>query len=63
MKKVLLFLSQGFKEMEAAAFIDVFGWTHTTEGVTPVETVVVGLQSEIKAAHSLTVRPQNLLAS
>lgn len=27
MKRVLLFLSQGFEEMEAAAFIDVLGWT------------------------------------
>lgn len=61
MKKVLLFLSQGFEEMEAAAFIDVLGWTHTTDGVTPVETVVAGLRSEIKATHSLIVHPQNLL--
>jgi len=59
--KVLLFLSQGFEEMEATAFIDVLGWTRTTEGVTPVETVVVGLRPEIKATHSLIVRPQSLL--
>ena len=61
MKKVLLFLSQGFEEVEAAAFIDVLGWTRSTAGVTPVETVVAGLRSEIRAAHSLVVCPQNLL--
>ncbi len=61
MKKVLLFLSQGFEEVEAAAFIDVFGWTRTTEGVEPVELVVAGLHEEIKAAHSLVVKPQHLL--
>jgi 4-methyl-5(b-hydroxyethyl)-thiazole monophosphate biosynthesis len=61
MKKVLLFLSQGFEEVEAAAFIDVFGWTHTTEGVEPVEVVVAGLHPEIRAAHSLIVKPQHLL--
>lgn len=61
MKKVLLFLSQGFEEMEAAAFIDVLGWTRTTAGVTPVETVVAGLRPEIHATHSLIVRPQTQL--
>jgi len=60
MKKVLLFLSRGFEEVEAAAFIDVFGWTHTTEGVEPVDLVVAGLHKEIKAAHSLVVKPQHL---
>jgi len=56
-----LFLSQGFEEVEAAAFIDVLGWSRSTEGVTPVDTVVAGLRSDIRAAHSLSVRPQNLL--
>ncbi|NOZ26651.1 MAG: DJ-1/PfpI family protein [Chloroflexi bacterium] len=62
MKQVLLFLSQGFEEAEAAAFIDVLGWTRSTEGVTPVDTVVAGLRSEVRAAHSLVVRPQHLLS-
>jgi 4-methyl-5(b-hydroxyethyl)-thiazole monophosphate biosynthesis len=61
LKKVLIFLSQGFEEIEAAAFIDVFGWTRTTEGVEPVEVVVAGLHPEIRAAHSLVVKPQHLL--
>ncbi len=61
MKKVLLFLSRGFEEIEAAAFIDVFGWTRTTKGVEPVEIIVTGLHPEIKAAHSLVVRPHFLL--
>jgi len=61
MKKVLLFLAQGFEELEAAAFIDVFGWTRVTPGVEPVEVVVAGLHRKVTAAHSLVVKPQHLL--
>ena len=61
MKKVLLFLAQGFEELEAAAFIDVIGWTHATPGAEPVELVTSGLSREVRAAHSLVVRPQHLL--
>ncbi len=61
MMKVLLFLSQGFEEVEAAAFTDVFGWTRSINGVKPVEVVVAGLHREIKAAHSLIVKPHYLL--
>jgi 4-methyl-5(b-hydroxyethyl)-thiazole monophosphate biosynthesis len=61
MKKVLLFLAQGFEELEAAAFIDVFGWTRVTPGVEAVELITAGLRSEVRAAHSLLVRPQHLL--
>ena len=39
MKKVLLFLAQGFEEVEAAAFTDVLGWTKSVDGVRPVEVV------------------------
>jgi putative intracellular protease/amidase len=60
MKKVLLFLSQGFEKAETAAFIDVFGWSRVVKGVEPIELVVVGLEDEIKATHNLVVRPQKL---
>ncbi len=63
MKKLLIFLSQGFEEVEAAAFIDVFGWSRVTKGVTPVESVTVGLHKKIKATHSLTVIPDKLLVN
>ncbi len=61
MKKVLLFLAQGFEEVEAAAFTDVLGWTKSVDGVRPVEVVVAGLHREIKAAHSFIVKPHYLL--
>lgn len=61
MNRLLLFLAEGFEEIEAAAFIDVFGWSRVVEGVTPVETVVAGLREEIHATHSLVVKPQNQL--
>ncbi|KAF0133280.1 MAG: 4-methyl-5(b-hydroxyethyl)-thiazole monophosphate biosynthesi [Candidatus Saganbacteria bacterium] len=62
MKKVLLlFLSQGFEEAEASAFIDVCGWSRIVKDVQPVELLTVGLHNEIKAAHNLIVKPQKLL--
>ncbi len=61
MKRVLLFLAMGFEEVEAAAFTDVLGWTWSVDDVNPVEVVVTGLHEEIRAAHSLVVKPQYLL--
>lgn len=62
MKKVLLFLSQGFEEVEASAFIDVCGWSRVVKDVQPVELITVGLHNEIKAAHNLIIKPQKLLS-
>ncbi len=61
MTKVLLFLAQGFEELEASAFIDVFGWTRSVNGVKPVEVTVASLHRRVKAAHSLVVEPDCLL--
>ena len=61
MKRVLLFLSEGFEEAEASGFIDVCGWSRVVQDVEPVELVTVGLRPEIRAAHSLVVKSQRLL--
>jgi len=61
MTKVLLFLANGFEEVEVAAFTDVLGWTRSVDGVKFVEVVVAGLHEEVKAAHSLIIKPQYLL--
>lgn len=61
MKKVLLFLSQGFEEVEASAFIDICGWTKIVKNVQPIELTTAGLHNEIKATHNLIVKPQKLL--
>ena len=37
MKTVLMFLSQGFEDLEAVTIIDVIGWTKVREHLTPIE--------------------------
>lgn len=61
MKKVLLFLAQGFEEYEAAVFTDVLGWSKDL-GLEPVEVLTVGLREEIKATWNFTVKPESLLS-
>jgi 4-methyl-5(b-hydroxyethyl)-thiazole monophosphate biosynthesis len=56
-KKVLLFLSQGFEEYEAAVFTDVIGWSRAF-GSKPVDLVTTGLRSSIKCTWNFVVRPQ-----
>ena len=60
MKKVLLFLSQGFEEYEASVFTDVLGWSRTY-ALEPVGVVTVGLRKKIKCTWNLTVEPEYLL--
>lgn len=57
MKKVLLFLAQGFEEYEAAVFTDILGWSRVV-GDVPVEVVTAGLRPEIQCTWSLIVKPQ-----
>ncbi len=57
MKRVLLFLAQGFEEYEAGVFTDVIGWSRVF-GIEPVELVTSGLRSEIKCTWNFTVRPE-----
>lgn len=46
MKKVLLLLPRGFELVEAAAFIDVFGW-NALYGVGKIEICTCGIQKEV----------------
>jgi 4-methyl-5(b-hydroxyethyl)-thiazole monophosphate biosynthesis len=57
MKRVLLFLAQGFEAYEASVFTDVIGWSRSF-GVEPVDLVTTGLRSEIKCTWNLTVCPE-----
>jgi 4-methyl-5(b-hydroxyethyl)-thiazole monophosphate biosynthesis len=57
MKRVLLFLAQGFEEYEASVFTDVIGWSRIF-GIEPVDLVTTGLRSEIKCTWNFTVRPE-----
>jgi len=57
MKKVLLFLAQGFEEFEASVFTDVIGWSRAF-GIEAVDLVTTGLRSEINCTWNFTVRPE-----
>ena len=57
MKKVLLFLAQGFEAYEASVFTDVIGWSRFF-GSEQVDLVTTGLRSEIKCTWNLTVCPE-----
>ena len=57
MKRVLLFLAQGFEEYEASVFTDVIGWSRVY-GKEPVDLVTTGLRAEIKCTWNFIVRPE-----
>ena len=47
MKKVLMFLSQGFEDLEAVTIIDVLGWTHVRENLTPISLTTCGFHNQV----------------
>lgn len=57
MKRVLLFLPQGFEAYEAAVFTDVLGWSCDV-GLKPVEVVTAGLRKQVCCTWNLIVEPQ-----
>lgn len=50
MKKVFLFLAEGFEEMEAIAVVDIL-----RRGGVEVCTVAIGDQVQVKSAHDVTI--------
>jgi 4-methyl-5(b-hydroxyethyl)-thiazole monophosphate biosynthesis len=57
MKRVLLFLSQGFEAYEASVFTDVMGWSRSF-GNEPVDLITTGLRPELRCTWNLIVRPE-----
>ncbi|MBN2349757.1 MAG: DJ-1/PfpI family protein [Bacteroidales bacterium] len=57
MKRVLLFLAQGFEAYEASVFTDVIGWSRAF-GKEPVDLITTGLRPEIRCMWNLIVRPE-----
>jgi len=51
MKKVLLFLAEGFETIEASVFIDVIGW-NLLEGDHSTELFTCGLKKEVKSSFN-----------
>lgn len=55
--KVLLFLAEGFEDLEAVSVLDVMGWTEYREWVPTVEVITTGFHPEIRSRFGLTVNP------
>jgi 4-methyl-5(b-hydroxyethyl)-thiazole monophosphate biosynthesis len=59
---ILLFLAQGFEDLEAVSILDVFGWTQYREHLRKVSVTTAGFHQEVKSRFGLTINP-NLLYS
>ncbi len=55
--KVLLFLAQGFEDLEAISILDVMGWTQYREWIPTVEVITTGFRTRIKSRFGLTMEP------
>lgn len=55
--KVLLFLGEGFEDLEAVAVLAVCGWTEYREYLPTVRVVTTGLREEVRGRFGLRIRP------
>ena len=53
--KVLLFLAEGFEDLEAVTILDVCGWTEYREHVPVVRVTTTGLHNEVHGRFGLTI--------
>jgi 4-methyl-5(b-hydroxyethyl)-thiazole monophosphate biosynthesis len=54
--KVLLFLAEGFEDLEAVSVLDVVGWTEYREHIPKVRVVTTGIRPEVKGRFGLQIR-------
>ena len=54
--KVLLFLAEGFEDLEAVSILDVMGWTQYREWVPTVEVITTGFRPVVKSRYGLEVK-------
>jgi len=57
---ILLFLAQGFEDLEAVAALDVFGWTQYRKHLRKVSVTTAGFHQEVKSRFGLTMNPDLL---
>ena len=55
--KILLFLAQGFEDLEAVSIIDVFGWTQYREDIKKASVITTGFHPVVKSRFGLKVEP------
>lgn len=57
---ILLFLAQGFEDLEAITILDVFGWTHYREHLPRVTVTTAGFRKTVRSRLGLRVQPDLL---
>jgi len=55
--KVLLFLAQGFEDLEAVAILDVFAWTHYREHIRKATVTTAGFHKIVTSHCGLSIKP------
>ena len=58
--KILLFLTQGFEDLEAIATLDVFGWTQYREQLPKVSVTTAAFHKIVKSRFGITITPDLL---
>jgi len=53
-KPVLLFLAEGFEDLEAVSILDIMGWTEYREWVPTVKVITTGFHHQIHSRFGLT---------
>jgi len=56
MKKVLMFLSQGFEDLEAVTIIDVLGWTKVRDYLTHIELQTCAFHDEVVGKFGFNIK-------
>lgn len=54
---ILLFLSQGFEELEAISIISVFGWTQYRDHIPDAKVTTTGFHSTVTGRYGLKISP------
>lgn len=54
---ILLFLAQGFEDLEAVAVLDVFSWTRYRKNIPTASVVTAGFHDSVRSHCGLSVKP------
>ncbi|UCH80584.1 MAG: DJ-1/PfpI family protein [Nitrospiraceae bacterium] len=60
-KRVLMFVPQGFEDLEVATFTDIIGWTRVLKEVKSVDLVITAFRRSVSSKHNLIIRAHMLL--
>ena len=56
--KILLFLAQGFEDLEAVTILDVFAWTHYREHIKKAAVTTAGFHETVISRCGLLIKPE-----